>query len=336
MDSEKDGEILFRLFTGAGQPELLAASLAMGRLFQSVRQIAPDLGTTLIEGETGTGKRLVARALHVLSPRRGGPFVAVNLKEICPTLLESALFGHVPGAFTGALAESVGLVQRAEGGTLFLDEIPRADYATQMKILRLVEEREFRRLGESVDRKVDIAVIAASNTDLWAEVVAARFLQDLYFRLKADLLTIPPLRDRTEDIRPLLSYYVREHARRTNRPVPEMSEDVWRLLLGHRWPGNVRELENSVRGIFSSARSGAVDRAALECYLRPGPRGGERKSSRAPQDPRILATLEALRQSGGKRAPAARALGISRQALYKRIERWRLLGFLEPIGRVST
>jgi len=334
MDWEKDTDSLFRLSTGAGQPDLLAASDVMRKRFDSVRLIASDLGMVLIEGETGTGKRLFARALHAHSPRRRGPFVAVSLKELSPTLLESELFGHTRGAFTGAIAEKVGLVEAAHQGTLFLDEIPKAAPATQAKILRLVEEREVRRVGDPESRKVDVAVVAASNTNLWSEVIAGRFLHDLYFRLKGDLIRIPPLRERPEDIHPLLTRYVREHARRTGRAVPLMDALVWKLLLGHRWPGNVRELENSVRGIFSSVRGDTVDRGALEEYLGPGTSGGDRESEQGSNDLRKAELLEALRRSGWKKAPAARALGISRPTLYSRMRMWGLRDLGQPGEKV--
>lgn len=335
MGSATDGDLLYRLFTGDDHSDLIAVSTQMKELFDGVRDVAPEITNVLIEGETGTGKKLLALAIHAHSPRQKGPFVVLNLQELNEMLLQSELFGHARGAFTGAESDKAGLVEFAQGGTLFLDEINKTDISTQRRILRLAADREYRRVGETRIRKADIAIIAASNTDLWAEVKAGRFLGDLFFRLKVHFLRIPPLRERAVDIRPLLTHFMGEHARKFGKVVPELGAQAWRLLLGHPWYGNVRELENSVATIFSWARSGHSDVEKLQSYLSPGPLPGVESqgmegSPPIPgaepclKDPKITATVAELRRARGNVTLAAQALGITRQAVHYRIRHWDL------------
>ncbi len=216
---------------------------------ERVVQIAPVASTVLITGESGTGKELVARGIHALSPRRHKPFIAVNVAALSDTLLESELFGHEKGAFTGAVDSRRGLFELAHGGTIFLDEIGEMPLATQTKLLRVLEQREFLRVGGEVPIKVDVRIIAATNQDLRQLVAVREFRRDLYYRLNVLSIHLPPLRERPEDIPLLVRGFVEEASQRLGRPFPGISADAMELLVRHRWPGNVRELRNLVESM---------------------------------------------------------------------------------------
>src|SRR5262245_6292812 len=218
----------------------------MRRVFRLVRKVAPTDSTVLLIGESGTGKELIARSLHVQSHRASGPFVPVNVAALPESLIESELFGHVRGAFTGASVERPGLVEAADRGTLFLDEIGDMPLATQVKLLRTIESSEVRRLGDNATRLVDIRVIAATHRDLRREVAAGRFREDLYYRLNVVQIELPPLRERREDIGLLASYFLERASARAGRGAMEFSPEARRSLERYDYPGNVRELENAV------------------------------------------------------------------------------------------
>jgi len=226
--------------------DIVGASAKMRRVFRLVHKVAPTDSTVLLIGESGTGKELIARSLHLQSHRATGPFVAVNVGALPESLIESELFGHVRGAFTGASSERAGLVEAADRGTLFLDEIGDMPLATQVKLLRTIESSEVRRLGDNATRLVDIRVIAATHRDLRREVAAGRFREDLYYRLNVVQIELPPLRERREDVGLLASYFLERASARAGRTGLAFSPEAMLLLERYDYPGNVRELENAV------------------------------------------------------------------------------------------
>jgi formate hydrogenlyase transcriptional activator len=234
--------------------DIVGASVAMRRVLERVEQVATTDATVLITGETGTGKELVARALHRRSARANGPLVKVNCAAIPETLLASELFGHERGAFTGAVARRSGRFEQADGGTIFLDEIGELPLDTQVTLLRVLQEREFERLGGTHTVRVNVRVVAATNRDLAAEVAGGRFRSDLYYRLNVFPVRVPALRERPEDIPPLVAHFVQKYAARFSRSVSRVHERTLGALMAYDWPGNVRELENAVERAVIVAR----------------------------------------------------------------------------------
>src|SRR5579871_1171407 len=222
-------------------PEIVGSSAAMREVYQRTRLLAPSRAIVLLIGETGTGKELIARAIHRLSPRADGPYIRVNCGALSENLLESELFGHVKGAFTGAIDNKTGRFEAAHGGTIFLDEISSMSPKLQVKLLRVLQEREFERVGESRTIRVDTRVIAATNQYLEDEITAGRFRDDLYYRLNVVAIELPPLRERREDIPALARFFLARHSEEHRRDPPELNSAVSRLLMDHDWPGNVRE-----------------------------------------------------------------------------------------------
>ncbi len=246
--------------TRAGFENFIGKSASMLRLFSLIRQVADTRSTVLVTGESGTGKELVARAVHFSSSRRDKPFVTVNCAALPETLLESELFGYMKGAFTGANANKQGLFEAANSGTMFLDEISATTPALQMKLLRVLQEREFMRVGGTTDIKVDTRVIAASNRNLQSEVSKGTFREDLFYRLNVIPIHLPPLRERKDDIPALVDYFLRKFAGKGVEP-KKLSPETLKLLIAYRWPGNVRELENTVErlAILSSEQIISAD-----------------------------------------------------------------------------
>ncbi len=300
---------------------LVGASPAMERVRALVRTAARTGASVLIEGETGTGKEVVARAVHALGPRAHGPFVPVNCAAVPETLAESEFFGHARGAFTGALESRPGALRLADGGTLFLDEIEDLPLPLQAKLLRVVQDGEVRPLGGSASRRVDVRLVAASNRELWHLVEAGAFRRDLFYRLRVLTITLPPLRERGADLPLLVAHFVgafnRRHGTRFVMPPPA----ALRPLLDHPWPGNVRELENTLESLLILAGADGRDLAAV---LRAAPAldGGFWPDERA----RILRVLNDHRWN---RQRAAAALGISRVTLWRRMERH---GIRDPLA----
>src|SRR5580704_9525716 len=217
---------------------------AMREVYRLTRQVAATSATVLLMGETGTGKELVARALHELSPRASGPFIRVNCGALSESLLESELFGHVKGAFTSAHENRTGRFEAAHGGTIFLDEINSMSYKLQVKLLRVLQEHEFERVGDTKTIRVDCRIVAATNRDLLDEIDADRFREDLYYRLNVVPIYLPPLRDRPEDIPPLVEHFATSYATQNRRSTPLISKETLAALRDYSWPGNVRELQN--------------------------------------------------------------------------------------------
>ncbi|MBE0617179.1 MAG: sigma 54-interacting transcriptional regulator [Proteobacteria bacterium] len=294
------------------------------RVIEKLETVAPSEASILILGESGTGKELVARAIHELSPRKDGPFVKVNCAALAENLLESELFGHVRGAFTGAVRDRPGRFEAAHGGTLFLDEVGDTSPALQVKLLRVLQEGEYERVGESRSRKADVRIVAATNKDLRREVTEGRFRDDLFYRLCVIPVQLSPLRARVEDIPVLVDHFLRRIALREGRR-KILSSAVYRVLQSYSWPGNVRELENALAHAYVCTAGDIITKEALpEHIVRgetpfqeiPGAAGEERRE--------IYGALEA---TGWNKGEAARRLGLSRTTLWRRM---RDLGIRDP------
>jgi DNA-binding NtrC family response regulator/predicted hydrocarbon binding protein len=305
--------------------DIVARSPEMHRVMELARTIAKVDSTVLITGESGTGKERVARFVHDQSACADGPFVAVNCGAISESLLESELFGHARGAFTGATADRPGLFEAANGGTLFLDEVGEIPPSMQVKLLRALQEREIRRVGENTSRPINVRIVTATNKDLGPEVAEKRFREDLYYRLKVVELAIPPLRERREDILPLARILLAEASVRMKRSIDGLSAPVADHLLGYAWPGNVRELANVMERAVAVATRNRVDLEDLAPEIRlaqplPNTKGGIRPLE-AIEKNYILAILEAKR---GNRKQAAAALGIGVATLQRKLKSYKV------------
>ncbi len=303
-------------------PGLLGRSAPMCALTAAIAQAAPSECMVHVFGETGTGKERVARAIHDLSPRSRGPFVALNAASLSPDLFESQLFGHVRGSFTGAVGDSIGHVGEAEGGTLFLDEIADLSLPNQARLLRFLQEREYRRLGEPRLRKANVRILTAANLPLEELVRMGRFREDLMFRINAVTLVAPPLRTREEDIVLLARHFLERAASRDKVAAPRLSADAAAALRGYRWPGNVRELQNEMSRLVVVVKNRPVRREDLKAQVTIAP---TTPSARALSEVRLALERDcvaaALRRHEGSRTKAAAELGITRQALYEKLRR---------------
>ena len=315
-----------RLGGASDFPEMAGRSSAMEKVFQTIRQAAPARSTILVTGESGTGKELVARALHRLSQRASGPFVTVHSGALPSDLLESNLFGHTKGAFTGAVAEKKGLFRVADGGTIFFDEIGTVPVETQAKLLRVLQEREFLPVGAVEPIRSDVRVVAATNADLARQVEEGKFREDLYYRLCVITIGLPPLRERKEDIPLLVEALVSRAARENGRPAPPVTPEAMKALLDHDWPGNVRELENVLE------RAVVLGPGVIDLDQLPD---GVRRSVPRPEalpaeglvfydavtryEKNLLSA--ALQRAGGVQKEAARLLGLSPTTLNEMLKR---------------
>ncbi len=317
---ERVRELEARVEGRAGPPGLLGRSAAMQRVFALIRKVAPAEGSVLIQGETGTGKELIARAVHDASSRRGGPFVAVNCASIPEGLLESELFGHERGAFTGAVRSKPGLFVEANGGTLFLDEIGEMPAPIQAKLLRVLQERRVRPVGGTAARPVDVRVVAATNRNLRDEVRAGRFREDIYYRIATFRIDVPPLRERREDIPVLVEAFLARHAAAGRRVV--LSPEVLRAFMDYGWPGNVRELENVVERCVYVCEGGTVRLEDLPEEMLRELRPPERvvwPEGRTLAEVEREYILHVLRRCSGNKVQAARILGINRKTIQRKL-----------------
>lgn len=306
--------------TRDGYDEILGRSPQMQRLFEMIASVAPSDAPVLIQGQSGTGKEMVARALHRASPRAAKPFIKVNCAALNENLLESELFGHVRGAFTGASATRIGRFEAADGGSIFLDEIGDLPPATQIKLLRVLEEKEIERVGDHTPIRVDVRVISATHKNLEQLIARGEFREDLFFRINVFPITIPPLRERPDDLALIIRHFIAQHNQRGGKIVSGLEPEAAKRLAEYSWPGNVRELRN------------AIDYALVLCP------GGRIAAAHLP--PRILAArdcapsleapsereelLEALKRAGGNQSAAARLLGVSRVTVWKRMKKYGL------------
>jgi len=325
-----------QLQTKFGLEHITGDSPAMQEVFDIVRQVAPTRAPVLLLGESGTGKELIAKAIHQLSPRSKQPMITVHCAALAPTLLESELFGHEKGAFTGAHEKRIGRFEQAQGGTLFLDEIGEIDSTLQVKLLRFLGERTFERVGSNKTLIADIRLIAATNKNLEDMVKAGTFREDLFFRLRVVELVLPPLRERLSDVPMLAKAFLREFAEENNKNVTDFTPDVIEALMNHTWPGNVRELRTTIEHAVVLSRGDKIS-------LRDLPAGVRNGSSRAgsPLAPMTVTaqpeltiteaekqmTIHALQECSGNRTLAAKKLGISRRTLHRKLHHFHLEGF---------
>ena len=305
---------------------LIGSSEAMLAVRERIEQVAPTPATVLVQGPSGTGKELVARALHALSPRAGKPFVAVHCAALAPSLLESELFGHVKGAYTGADEDRKGRFEIADGGTLFLDEISEIDLATQVKLLRVLETRTVEPVGSARPVPVDIRLVAATNRNLRAWVDAGKFREDLFFRLNVVDINLPPLRERQGDLPLLCDAFVREYNPQLGRSILGIEPDAMAALAAYPWPGNVRELRNVVERMMVLAKGDRLtladvpEEVRLGAAAQPAPVGAP-----PPAEPEEAAHIRrALAETNGNRTAASKRLGIPLRTLYRRIKAYGL------------
>jgi DNA-binding NtrC family response regulator len=302
-----------------GAPQLIAESAVMQPILRLMERIGPSDANALITGEHGTGKEVVAAWLHAASPRAGRAMVTVNLGGLSEGVFESELFGHTKGAFTDAKTDRVGRFELADGGTLFLDEIANLSLAQQAKLLRVLQEGEFERVGSSRSRRVDVRILAATNADVRAEVAAGRFREDLFFRLNTVEIHLPPLRERRDDIPLLAGHFLKQFAARYRRPVTGFSPDGMRALLGYSWPGNVRELAHAIERATLLAEGDAVTAADLN--FRAATDAAPKLDEMSLEEVERALITKALARHEGNVSLAAQALGLSRSALYRRLQR---------------
>jgi len=313
-----------------GLEGLIGASPPMQRVYKMAKQVAPSRATVLITGESGTGKGELARALHHLSPRVNAPFVTLHCSALAESLLESELFGHERGAFTGADKRRIGRFEQADGGTLFLDEIGEIPAATQVKLLRVLQEKTFERVGGNESIKVDVRLVAATNKDLANDVREHRFREDLYYRLNVVHLQMPPLRLRGQDVATLADHFLRKFARENHRQIEGLSAAARTKLLAHRWPGNVRELENAMERAVVFSEGEWVEPDALPFEAVPETAAGLRIPGASLAEIEKYAILATLEAAEGSTARAAEILDISVRTIQYRLHEY---GVVVPRGR---
>lgn len=316
-------------------------SMAMNKVIGRLRLVAPSPATVLIRGENGTGKELVARAIHNNSPRKHKPFVALNCASLSDTILESELFGHEKGAFTGADRMRKGRFEYANGGTLFLDEVGDLPMATQIKLLRVIESREIMRVGSNEPIPVNVRLLSATNRDIEHMVKEGQFREDLYYRLKVVTIHLPPLRERREDIPLLTDHFLREFSTTHHRPVPTISPAVLRVLIGYEWPGNVRQLRNLLESMMVMDEDNRLDLDDLPEDLQghSDSRGGSTADSLIGKPLEVVEAYymeQALKLTGGNREAAAQLLGIGERTLYRKIKQYNIPGFKSEKSRAEA
>jgi two-component system response regulator HydG len=309
--------------SGEGLDGLIGASDAMHKVYRVARQVAPAKATVLITGDSGTGKGELAKAIHRMSPRAKQAFVSLQCASLAESLLESELFGHERGSFTGADRKRIGRFEQADGGTLFLDEIGEIPAATQVKLLRVLQERTFERVGGNESITVDVRVIAATNRDLAADVRAGRFREDLYYRLNVVHVEMPPLRVREGDVLVLANHFLRRFADENRKPVERFSDAAREKILAHTWPGNVRELENAIERAVVLCDEAVVGEDDLPVDVAPRTGGNLRIPGATMAEIEKHAILSTLEATGGSTAKAAQMLGISIRTIQYRLNEYR-------------
>jgi DNA-binding NtrC family response regulator len=311
-----------RLLRAEGRPTLIAEAPSMRPVLDLIERIGPSDANVMITGENGTGKGVVAQALHAVSGRSAKPLITVNTGGLPEGIFESELFGHVKGAFTDARADRVGRFELADGGTLFLDEIANITPAQQAKLLRVLETGEFERVGSSKTHRVDVRIFSATNSNLGAEVAEGRFREDLLFRLNTIEIRLPALRERREDIPPLAMHFLRQYAQRYRKQMTGFESSAMQVILEHPWPGNVRELDHAVERAVLMAQASTVK--ASDLALRTGREGAPRLEEMSLEEVESFLIRKALARYQGNVSQAASVLGLSRSALYRRIQRYGL------------
>lgn len=306
---------------------MVGNSRALESVIEEVRQVAPSRATVLITGETGTGKELIAQMIHQNSPRARRPFIPVHCAAIPANLLESELFGHEKGAFTGAAERRIGRFEAADGGTIFLDEIGEIDQATQVKLLRFLETRTLERLGSIKEIAVDVRLVCATNRNLEDMVKEKKFREDLYYRLNVIPLHLPPLREREEDIPALLHHFIEHFSKENGMPPARIAEDAIKVLMAYNWPGNIRELRNLCENLVVRHRGGLITALDLDDRFRNSESSAslpalprDAKLSKTENEKRLL--RQALLEANGSRTQAAKLMGISRRTLHRKLQQW--------------
>ena len=316
-----------------GMESIIGESAPMKEIFEIVRQVAPTRATVLLAGESGTGKELIAKAIHQLSPRAKQPLVTVHCVALAPSLLESEVFGHEKGAFTGAHERRVGRFEQAQGGTLFLDEIGEFDTAIQIKLLRFLGERTFERVGSNKTLTADVRLITATNKNLEELVKTGSFREDLFFRLRVVEITLPPLRERAGDIPLLAQSFLREFAVENSKAVNEFTSDALELLMNYTWPGNVRELRTAIEHAVVLCRGEKIGARDLPPSVRGVSSGRKNDAKVFPQNDLTVKEAEkqliirALKETDGNRTLAARKIGMSRRTFHRKLHAYHLEGF---------
>jgi DNA-binding NtrC family response regulator len=303
-------------------PDLIAQSPAMRPVIEMISRVAPSDANVLITGENGTGKSLIARAIHALSPRAARSMITVNMGGLSETLFESELFGHVKGAFTDAKTDRAGRFELADESTLFMDEIANIPLAQQAKLLRVIETGDFERVGSSKTLHANVRIISATNANLESEIAAGRFRQDLLFRLNTIEIELPPLRDRREDIIPLANSFLRQHVERYRKSVGGFDENARERLLQHRFPGNIRELDHIVERAVLMTQDRQV--RAADLGLTPGGDESRNVEEMSLEEVEAFLIKKALARNDGNARKAAEALGLSRSAFYRRLQQYGL------------
>ncbi len=323
-----------RLDQRFGMENFIGETPSIREVFDQIQQIGPSTATVLITGESGTGKELVAKAIHQLSRRARGPLVTVNCAALPATLLEAELFGHEKGAFTGANERRIGRVEQAQGGTLFLDEIGEIDATTQVKLLRLIGERTYERLGSGKTQSADVRFLSATNKDLKTLVRAGTFREDLYFRIAVVPIHLPPLRERVADIPLLISSFLKEFARENDKKITAFSTEAMDLMLRYRWPGNVRELRASIEHAVVLCRGDQIQPRDLPASVReplieaastsPVPQASLAPGRLSLREAEKQLIIHALKECNGNRTEAAQKLGVSRRTLHRKLHEFEL------------
>jgi DNA-binding NtrC family response regulator len=313
-----------------GLEKIIGESPVMKEIFDVVQQVAPTRATVLVLGESGTGKELIAKAVHQLSPRAKQPFVTVHCAALAPTLLESELFGHEKGAFTGAHERRIGRFEQAQGGTLFLDEIGEIDATIQVKLLRFLGERTFERVGSNKTLTADVRLVAATNKNLEELVKAGKFREDLFFRLRVVEIELPPLRERTGDLPLLAQSFLREFAKENGKAVNDFTADALQSLMNYAWPGNVRELRTAIEHAVVLCRAEKISARDLP----PSVRGGRvnetqllQRNDLTVKEAEKQLVMRALKETDGNRTRAAKKIGMSRRTFHRKLHAYHLEGF---------